>query len=166
MKAADEVLRDAIARIQGDRCDGDSDYAAGVNAAVHRHVEMLRALAQEVEGSSGGTATALEPRDDHNRVQLSGGGAVTAGHRELKPNGQQMDYVVLSPEERDKGFVRPVRRTYTHKTCGTDTTMSQDIAETYARNPGFYSATFCTHCVEHLPLAEFVWKGTDERVGS
>lgn len=32
----------------------------------------------------------------------------------LLPNGQQKTYLVLSEEERAKGFVRPVRHTYTH----------------------------------------------------
>lgn len=100
------------------------------------------------------------------RTQLSGGGEVTPDHRELKPNGQQKGYVVLTPEERAKGFVRPVRYSYTHKTCGTDTRMSRDIAETYARDPGFYSGTFCVCCGKHLPLDEFVWKGTEDQVGS
>ena len=72
----------------------------------------------------------------------------------------------LTPEERAKGFVRPVRRVYTHLTCKSDTTMSPDIAETYARDPGFYTGTFCVACGSHLPLDEFVWKDTNERVGS
>lgn len=32
----------------------------------------------------------------------------------LGPDGQQRDYLVLSEEERAKGFVRPVRRSYKH----------------------------------------------------
>lgn len=104
---------------------------------------------------------------DDSKRELSGGGPVTPDHRELKPNGQQKGYVVLSTEERAKGFVRPVRRTYTHLVCGTDTRMSQDIAETYARDPGFYSGTFCVNCGKHLPLDQFVWKDApDEKVGS
>lgn len=142
-------------------------------------------------------------------------------HRELKENGQQLAYVVLSDEERRKGFVRPVRRSYRHvgvprpsnlrdltederqqysqfgyakfeaypesrspltgkfwtqaeldkigQGCGTTTTMSQEIAETYARDPHFYGGTFCCHCRKHLRVGEygeFVWEGTDERVGT
>jgi hypothetical protein len=45
---------------------------------------------------------------------LTDGSPVTEDHRELKENGQQKGYVVLSEEERKKGFVRPVRTTYTH----------------------------------------------------
>lgn len=90
-------------------------------------------------------------------------------HLELKPNGQQKDYVVLSEEERAKGFVRPVRRTYTHLVCKTDTTMGLSIAETYARDPKFYGGTFCVACAGHFPVGpegQFVWKGTEEKVGT
>ena len=148
-------------------------------------------------------------------VTLTDGEPVTPDHREINPTtGQQKGYVVLSTEERAKGFVRPVRRSYVHVGkkptyplrdltddekqrfaqfgyakfetypegeghlgrfwtakelaggCGTRTTMAQPIAETYATNPTFYGATFCCGCMKHLPVAEFVWDGTDERVGS
>ena len=126
---------------------------------------------------------------------------------------------MLTPAERAKGFVRPVRRSYRHvgptgpkhplreltdeekeryadvgyvnfeaypesespltgrywtqqqldgigKGCGTVTTMGHALAETYARDPKFYSGTFCCGCGKHLPVDEFVWDGTDDRVGS
>jgi hypothetical protein len=41
--------------------------------------------------------------------------------RNIEPSGQQTCYLVLSEEERAKGFVRPVRKTYVHtgrKVCG------------------------------------------------
>src|SRR5687768_8093397 len=101
------------------------------------------------------------------QITLTDGSPVTPDHRKINPQtGQQKGYVVLSDVERAKGFIRPVRRTYTHLKCGTDTTMGQTIAETYARNPKFYSGTFCCYCRTHFPLQEFVWKGTDEKVGS
>ena len=100
------------------------------------------------------------------QVTLTDGSPVTPGHRDLKPNGQQKGYVVLSDDERAKGFVRPVRDTYLHKSCGGATTMSRSIAETYARNPFFYSGTFCVGCGSHFPLDQFVWDGTDEQVGT
>lgn len=136
--------------------------------------------------------------------------------------GQHEVYLVLSDEERAKGFVRPVRKTYVHvgrlydhgvellakpynsngKTyvatanifsdgkklggtfitqeelnqynntggfiggCGTATTMGQALAETYARNPSFYGATFCCGCNRHIGVHEFFWEGTKETVGS
>lgn len=80
--------------------------------------------------------------------------------------GQHEIYLVLSDEERAKGFVRPVRKTYVHTKCGTATTMGQALAETYARDPKFYGATFCVGCNKHLPVDEFNWDGTNEKVGS
>jgi hypothetical protein len=106
------------------------------------------------------------PPVDRSQVVLTDGSPVTDDHRDLKPNGQQKGYVVLTPEERAKGFVRPVRTTYVHTMCGRSTTMGRALAETYARDPGFYSGTFCVACGKHLPLDEFTWADTDERVGS
>lgn len=75
-------------------------------------------------------------------------------------------YLVLPDDERSKGFVRPVRRGYVHATelggCGTFTTMGQALAETYARDPSFYGATYCVGCKKHRPVGkngEFVWDG-------
>lgn len=49
-------------------------------------------------------------------VQLTTGEPVPedGSHRELKANGQQKGYVVLTPTERAKGFVKPVRTGYRH----------------------------------------------------
>jgi hypothetical protein len=77
------------------------------------------------------------------------------------PVPQAETYLVLSPEELAKGFVRPYRESYFHVhgkyPCGTVTTMGRPIAETYARNPHFYGATYCVACAKHLPLGEFEW---------
>jgi hypothetical protein len=78
-------------------------------------------------------------------------------------------YLVLSEDERARGFVRPVRRSYVHTTCGALTTMGVALAETYARDPTFYGATYCAGCGRHRPVGpagEFVWDGTTERVGT
>lgn len=74
-----------------------------------------------------------------------------------QPGPQAEVYLVLSEEERAKGFVRPVRQTYVHNTCGAATTMGQALAETYARDPKFYGATYCVGCRAHFPVAEFKW---------
>lgn len=118
------------------------------------------------------------------KITLSDGSPVTSDHRELDPRtGQQKGYVVLSDEERAKGFARPLRRSYVHVGrgatfdgpvmlryaeggCGTVTRMALSIAETYARDPTFYSGTFCVGCQKHLPLEEFIWDGTATQVGS
>jgi hypothetical protein len=142
-------------------------------------------------------------------IQLADGSPVTPDHRELKENGQQKGYVVLTEEERAKGFLRPVRSSYIHvgvrpkyplrdltpeeherydkffyvqyeeypvgssmlgrywteaqlkSGCGGATTMGRAIAETYARDPKFYSGTFCCHCGVHFPVGEsgeFEWE--------
>ena len=103
---------------------------------------------------------------------------ITPDHAELQSNGQQRGYVVLSAEERAKGFVRPVRDAYVHLTCGTVTTMGAALAETFARDPYFYSGTFCAGCRNHFRVGddgEFVWAtprgngmrlATDEKVGT
>jgi hypothetical protein len=91
----------------------------------------------------------------------------------IQPDGMQKDYLVLSEEERAKGFVRPVRDSYQHLTCGGVTTMGLAIAETYARNPLFYSGTYCATCRSHHSVGEngeFVWVengvATDLKVGT
>lgn len=136
-----------------------------------------------------------------------------------EPVPQAEVYLVLSEEERAKGFVRPLRHTYAHvgirprypvcaltdeeqerykdfgyvafeayppeaspvrgrywtrdefnSGCGTQTTMSPPLAETYARKPDFYGATYCAGCRKHLPVSEFRWVVdgvvTDQQVGS
>ena len=137
-------------------------------------------------------------------------------------NTMHKSYIVLTEEERGKGFVRQVRRSYRHvgmaipryelrdltdeekvrlsqhgyvkfesypkddssltgrywtqeqldragRGCGAVTTMGMTQAKTYARDPYFYGSTMCVRCGIHLPVGpsgEFVWEGTDERVGT
>lgn len=107
------------------------------------------------------------------KTTLTDGSPVTDDHREIIDTGpragQQKAYVVLSDDERAKGFVRPVRRSYVHDKCGTMTTMGQSIAETYARDPYFYGGTFCCGCGAHFPVGEggeFTWDKSTEKVGT
>ena len=91
-------------------------------------------------------------------------------HRQLDPKtGMQAAYVVLSEEERAKGFVEPLRHSYIHEKCGGKTTMALSLAETFACDPDFYTGTFCVVCGEHFPVGadgEFVWDGTTQKVGT
>lgn len=136
---------------------------------------------------------------------------------DAEPAGQADAYLILSEEERAKGFVRPVRRSYRHVGergpryglrdltakqrerydrfgyvkyepypadeaglgrfwtqaaldsaagggCRTVTTMALPLAETYARQPGFYGATYCAGCGRHLKVGrdgEFTWMNED-----
>lgn len=87
---------------------------------------------------------------------------------EIGPDGMQKCYLILPDGER-RDLIRPVRRSYVHQKCGAVTTMAQPIAETYAANPKFYGATYCATCRNHFPVGErgeFVWDGTEEKVGS
>lgn len=116
---------------------------------------------------------------DPNDTRLSHG-------RDDVPVEQAEVYLVLPKSDSSK-FVRPVRTSYVHnytddgssvqqallklssphlRGCGAVTIMSQEIAETYARDPKFYGATYCVGCKMHRPVSEFVWDGTDEVVGS
>lgn len=95
-----------------------------------------------------------------------------------EPRGMNEAYLVLSEEERAKGFVRPLRRSYIHvglggteanrtgRGCGVETRMGLALCETYARQPDFYGATYCVGCSMHLPVAEFVWAEDGQVVGS
>lgn len=102
-----------------------------------------------------------------------------------REDGMQEAYLV---DDGEGEFVRPVRRSYIHQFmldgsevpypltsmkgvggCGVVTTMAKEIAETYARNPKFYGATYCAGCKTHLPVGEngeFYWDGTNEKVGT
>lgn len=83
--------------------------------------------------------------------------------------GQQRDYVVLSESERAKGFVRPYRDSYRHERCGAVTSMGRALSETYARDPDFYSGTFCATCRGHFPVGEdgeFTWTLDGKKVGT
>ncbi len=138
--------------------------------SLYRHAAYAdREIRKKREEEERKSAEAI-PVDRSNRT-LANGSPVTADHREVDPaTGLQKDYVVLSAEERAKGFVRPVRLTYKHLKCGTVTKMAETIAETYARDPGFYSGTFCCWCRTHFPVGaegEFVWEdGSNQKVGT
>lgn len=85
-----------------------------------------------------------------------------------KQDGTRLNesYLVLSEEERSKGFVRPLRDSYIHKRCGALTRINNAIAETYARDPKFYGSTYCVGCRDHFPVSQFIWDGIDQEVGS
>ena len=99
------------------------------------------------------------------KTTLTDGSPVTDDHREIDPaTGLQKGYVVLSEEERSKGFVRPYRDAYRHAKCNAITTMSRPLAETYACQPTFDSGTYCSTCRTHFPVGpegEFTWYEMD-----
>lgn len=95
------------------------------------------------------------------------------GHgTDQEPRDQHEVYLVLSEEERARGFIRPLYRAYRHRDpeCGGVTTMGAGLCETYARDPSFYGATYCAKCRMHRPVGkdgEFTWvtgDGTDTHI--
>lgn len=85
---------------------------------------------------------------------------LTHGSDDEPQESQAEVYLVMSDEERAKGFVRPVRSTYHHLVCGQQTIMGRVLAETYAAQPGYYVSTWCCRCRMHRPVGadgEFVW---------
>lgn len=142
------------------------DQARNLARLLLKHADQSESEARKRLEDERRKAAEAIPVDRSARV-LTDGSPETPDHRDIDPvTGQQKGYIVLSPAERAKGFVRPVRREYTHKVCRVNTIMGLALAETYARDPGFYSGTFCVCCRAHFPLDQFVWTGTDEQVGS
>ena len=142
---------------------------AALNAAMIRRDQETREKLEAL-------ARAEAPPVDRTAVTTIHGTPVAEVRAIEQEKGQHADYIVLTAEERARGFVRPVRRSYVHvgaeggkRGCGAVTTMGQALAETYSRDPSFYGSTFCVTCQTHLPVGkdgEFVWDGTDERVGT
>lgn len=91
---------------------------------------------------------------------------VVRAQQQAEPTGMHKSYIVLCPDERAKGFVRPYRDAYRHIACGTVTTMGRSLSETYARDPTFYGSTFCVSCNAHFPVAEFTWTADGTILGS
>lgn len=94
----------------------------------------------------------------------------SAPTEERLTDGQHADHYVLCPEDRAQGYVEPLRLEYRHLECGGVTRMPRACAETYARDPGYYGATFCCICGNYFPVGErgeFVWDdGSEQRVGT
>lgn len=115
----------------------------------------------------------IPPVDRSQRI-LSNGQPVPEdnSHRNIRQDGQQEGYIILTAEERHKGYVRPVRQYYRHvgtpehPGCNQTTKMALSIAETFARDPDFYQGGFCCSCRKHFPNEELVWEGTNQRVGT
>jgi hypothetical protein len=137
-------------------------------ARIWTKVEKIRAK-QAAKPTGSALPIAVPAPIDRSNVQLTSGSPVTGDHRNIDPTtGQQKGYVVLTPAERAKGFVRPYRDAYRHLKCGKITTMGRSLAETYACDPGFYSGTFCSTCQSHFPVGadgEFNWYEMDGREG-
>jgi hypothetical protein len=85
------------------------------------------------------------------------------GLSELQSNRQQVAYLVLPDEEIELGLIRPLRLSYQHVACGTVTRVGLAIAQTFARQPSFYTRTFCVACRGHFPLKTYDDSGATPR---
>lgn len=140
------------------------EQAEGLAATLTRKArEAQRAQLEAVEAAR---IANLPPVDRTALCTTDGRSPEEARASQTNETGQHASYIVLCDAERAKGFVRPYRDAYKHRTCGTVTTMGRALSETYARDPTFYGATFCCHCNRHLPVSEFVWTSDGHQVGS
>lgn len=111
-----DVCPPVCAACFGDLPFGDAEvYDKVADLRYHARCEyaIKQLKGEEVENKVG---TNNEPVDRSKRCMLSGN-PETPDHMDLRPDGMQKDYVVLCPDERAKGFVRPVRRSYVHVGC-------------------------------------------------
>lgn len=76
-------------------------------------------------------------------------------------DGQYENY----PTSQEGEFVAPIRNMYKHSICGGLTWCSDGIAETYAKNPTYYTRTYCSSCQDHFPISEFSWHVDDVTLG-
>jgi len=98
------------------------------------------------------------------------------GTRELNEDEEdkkKFGYILYEkyPEEMSPKVGRYWTKEQLDSGCDVVTTMSLPLAETWARDPEYYGATFCCGCNKHLPVGEFVWvdangSTTEERLGS
>lgn len=147
----------------------EDDRRIAVRAVAERLKPMLRQRQFEVwrDGvSAGRRVTMPHPPTGGGIVGGPVGEAITTDADDPRlgvgvdeePTGQNAAYLVLGPDQPPVRAHRPVRTSYKHVGgCGAVTTMNYAIAETYARDPGFYGSTYCSGCRMHRPVAEFEW---------
>lgn len=79
---------------------------------------------------------------------------------EQQDDGQYENYPTIDEGE----FEQKPRDTYTHKKCGTQTKMTGDLPESVARDPHYYTKTFCHGCGEHVSVSEVEWEDGEDWV--
>ncbi len=158
------LLRAEVAALRREQWSGEprlgprQETQADVDARTARLVEA-------VEKAKAETQEPPPPVDRSNLCTTDGRPVADARASQTNETGQHPSYIVLCDAERAKGFVRPYRDRYKHTTCGGVTTMCRALSETYARDPNFYSHTFCVQCNKHLPVSEFIWTADNQQVG-
>jgi len=77
--------------------------------------------------------------------------------KETKPDGQQSAYLVLSEEERAKGFVRPYRDTYKHVGKQSQYSLRDMTPEEHERYDQYGYVKFETYPESHSPVTGRYW---------
>jgi hypothetical protein len=157
-----EALRAEVATLRaqigaGERLGPQPETQADVDERIVRFAESILRTS---------TAAPVPPVDRSKLCTTNGKPVEEVRRGQTNDTGQHEGYIVLCDTERAKGFVRPYRDRYKHRTCGGVTTMGRSLSETYARDPSFYGATFCCNCNAHYPVAEFTWSADGATVGS
>jgi len=85
-------------------------------------------------------------------------------------DGQHADHWAMCPTElMTTPTKRPVRRDYLHSICGGVTTAPVQCAETMARDPSYYTSTFCCTCRSYFSIGaagNFTWCDDGTKVGT
>ena len=104
----------------------------------------------------------------HQYVASSQFNAHCAWHEQIRPDGQQQEYLTLPPEQRSTQSLAGEPQVYIHRLCGAGTQMPEEIVRSYLVDPYLYLAdkTFCTGCGKHVPLRECQWTSTGEDLQS
>lgn len=79
---------------------------------------------------------------------------------EKREDGQYENYPTIDEGE----FEQEPRTTYIHEECETRTKMSSDLMKSVARDPSYYTKTFCAGCGEHVPVEEVEWADGEDWV--
>lgn len=79
---------------------------------------------------------------------------------ERKEDGQYENHPTIDEGE----FQQPVKMVYIHETCNGATNMSRKIAESIARDPEYYTKTFCYQCGDYYPVEQFRWESGEDWV--
>jgi len=76
---------------------------------------------------------------------------------EQQEDGQYENYPTIEEGE----FQQEPRESYIHDEefggCGSRTRMTGDLPESVARDPTYYTKTFCSGCGEYVPVEEVRW---------
>lgn len=80
---------------------------------------------------------------------------------EQREDGQYENYPTIGAGD----VQQAPRDTYVHVDgCGQTTSMTGDLPVSVARDPEYYSKTYCAGCQEHVPVEEVEWDDGEDWV--